>query len=295
MSWLLFMDESGHDHKQMPYEVRGGFALHARHLWPFIEAAIGLEQDCFGGRLSEWGHEVKGSKLLDSKRIGFACQEPPQVPEERRANCRRFLTKRLEGKAPVRAEFSAYGQACLEMARGAFRLLAQHEARVFASMIPRGVRPPRDYHASEFLRKDHVFLLERYFYFLESVQEHGLLVMDTVEKQADQGFLGQMRKYFTETQTGRQRAHWVIPAPLFVDSEVAYPVQVADLCIYVINKGYRVGRGMTAEKIPKLQTEFESLLQGLQYQGHGYRDGRVYQSYGIFLVPDPYTPRVFVV
>ena len=27
MAWLLFLDESGHDHKQMPYEVRGGVAL----------------------------------------------------------------------------------------------------------------------------------------------------------------------------------------------------------------------------------------------------------------------------
>jgi hypothetical protein len=38
MSWLLFLDESGHDHKQMPYEVRGGVALHARELWPFVRA-----------------------------------------------------------------------------------------------------------------------------------------------------------------------------------------------------------------------------------------------------------------
>ena len=29
MSWLLFLDESGHDHRNMPYEVRGGIALHA--------------------------------------------------------------------------------------------------------------------------------------------------------------------------------------------------------------------------------------------------------------------------
>jgi hypothetical protein len=28
MSWLLFLDESGHDHKNTPYEVRGGFAIH---------------------------------------------------------------------------------------------------------------------------------------------------------------------------------------------------------------------------------------------------------------------------
>lgn len=27
MSWLLFMDESGYDHRVMPYEVTGGIAL----------------------------------------------------------------------------------------------------------------------------------------------------------------------------------------------------------------------------------------------------------------------------
>ena len=37
MSWLLFLDESGHDHRTMPYEVRGGVALHASELWPFVQ------------------------------------------------------------------------------------------------------------------------------------------------------------------------------------------------------------------------------------------------------------------
>ena len=32
MAWLFFIDESGHDHKHMPYEVRGGFAIHVSEL-----------------------------------------------------------------------------------------------------------------------------------------------------------------------------------------------------------------------------------------------------------------------
>jgi hypothetical protein len=36
MAWFLFMDESGHDHKQMPYEVRGGFAIAEDRLWPLL-------------------------------------------------------------------------------------------------------------------------------------------------------------------------------------------------------------------------------------------------------------------
>ena len=43
MSYLLFMDESGHDHRNCPYEVRGGVALHAGRLWPFVQGMLELE------------------------------------------------------------------------------------------------------------------------------------------------------------------------------------------------------------------------------------------------------------
>ncbi len=74
MSWLLFMDESGHDHKAMPYEVRGGVALHASQLWPFVQAVQRLELDCFGGSLALYKKELKGSTLLDKKRYRLAAQ-----------------------------------------------------------------------------------------------------------------------------------------------------------------------------------------------------------------------------
>jgi len=31
------MDESGHDHGEAPYEVRGGFAIHVSKLWDFVQ------------------------------------------------------------------------------------------------------------------------------------------------------------------------------------------------------------------------------------------------------------------
>ena len=37
MSYFLFMDESGHDHKIAPYEVRGGIAIDIEKLWHFIQ------------------------------------------------------------------------------------------------------------------------------------------------------------------------------------------------------------------------------------------------------------------
>jgi hypothetical protein len=76
MSWLLFLDESGHDHKTMPYEVRGGIALHDRELWPFAQAVQRLELDAFGAELAQYKTELKGSKLLDKDRFKWAAQGP---------------------------------------------------------------------------------------------------------------------------------------------------------------------------------------------------------------------------
>ena len=75
MSWLLFMDESGHDHKQMPYEVRGGVAIQDRRVWPFVRAIANLELACFGVRLVDFKKEFKGEKLLDKDRLRWAFQD----------------------------------------------------------------------------------------------------------------------------------------------------------------------------------------------------------------------------
>lgn len=188
MSWLLFLDESGHDHKQMPYEVRGGIALQDSQLWPFTRAVQQLERECFGCSLHEFQKELKGSTLLDKKRFRFANQAGPMSPPERRKHAQSFLMKGFQKQTPTSTEFCAYGQACLEMVRGLFQLLRDHRAVLFASVIPCGtgeVSGPTE----EFLRKDQVFLLERYFYFLEREKQNGLLVMDGTEKNLDRKFV----------------------------------------------------------------------------------------------------------
>ncbi len=292
MSWLLFLDESGHDHRTMPYEVRGGIALHARELWPFVQEVQRLELACFGEILHQFGKELKGCKLLDKDRFKWAEQDEPMTDEERRKHCRAFLAKGLEKKAPRKQEFTAYGQACLEMARGIFELLRNHRAQLFASAIPRDVERPDTFEAVEFLRKDHVFLFERFFFFLESEKEHGLLVMDEVEKSSDRRFVRQLERYFTKTTTGRYRSSWIVPTPFFVSSDMAYPVQAADMAIYCINWGFRLpSRGMDGEVREKISSEFGPWLAALQFRGEGYRQGQTYSEFGIVFVPDPYTPR----
>ena len=236
MRYLLFMDESGHDHKTMPYEVRGGIALHARELWPFIQAMRHEEKAAFGTALSRYGGEVKGRRLLDADRFRWAAQGGRIADALRR--------------------------------RHVLRLLHRHAAVLFASAIPAQVRRPAAPQAHGFLRKDHVFLLERFFYFLEDREEHGLLVMDETEKELDRQFVRRLQAYFTRTATGRLRTGWIVPAPLFVASDMNYPVQAADVCIYCLNWGFRLpARGMNAPVREEISAEFAQHVARLQYRG----------------------------
>lgn len=180
MSWLLFLDESGHDHKQMPYEVRGGVALHVGKLWPFVRAMQKLELDAFGAQLSLYRKELKGSTLLDKKRF----------------------------------------------------------------------------------------------------------------KSADRRFVQRLEGYFTKTTIGRYRSHWMVPSPFFVASDMSYAVQAADLCIYCVNWGYRLPeQGMNAPARTEIERAFGAWLDRLQFRGEGYRDGRVFRTFGIVHVPDLFEAR----
>lgn len=291
MSWLLFLDESGHDHRNMPYEVRGGIALHASQLWPFVQGMQRVELDSFGCHLHQFRKELKGSTLLDRKRFRLAGQASSMEAEARRKHARAFLTKGLQHASPTRDEFTAYGQACLDMSRGTFQLLRSHGAVLFAVAIPRSVRKPANPVADEYLRKDHVFLLERFFYFLEAKREHGLLVMDEVDKSEDRRFVRKLESYFTLTQKGRYRTAWIVPSPFFVSSDMAYPVQAADLCVYCVNWGFRLpSQGMVEPTRAEIADEFGPWLNQLQFRGQGYEQGHVFDTYGIRFVPNPYAP-----
>ena len=292
MSFLLFMDESGHDHRHCPYEVRGGVTLHVRRLWPFIQALKNLEEISYGTLLHRYGREIKGHKLLDKDRFRWARQIDILDDEARRKHCIAFLNKTARQEKVNRIEFSAYGQASLKMAREIFSLLNDHEIVIFASVIPKNVRKPDSYRSTDYLRKDQVFMFERFFNFLEKENEQGILVLDETETRLDRKFVEQMERYFTKTYTGRYRSSRVVPSPFFVSSDMTYPIQVADLCIYCINWGFRIPYGMDGETRVDIEDEFQPWLNTLQYRGESRgRDGEMHHLFGIVFVPDPYENR----
>ena len=110
--------------------MQGGFAIHVRLLWPFVQAIRQREFDCFGCQLHEYKNEIKGATLLSKKHYRFAEQGELFPDEDRRRLCRSFLTKgdKTKNSTPRRDEFTAYGQSCLLMAQEIMRLLQEHEA-----------------------------------------------------------------------------------------------------------------------------------------------------------------------
>ena len=48
---------------------------------------------------------------------------------------------------------------------------------------------------------------------------------------------------------------------------------------------------MNADRRTEIANTFGADLASLQFQGQGYRDGQVFDTYGIVCVPDPYELR----
>lgn len=226
---------------------------------------------------------------MDKDRFKWAEQDVALDDLARRKHAVGFLNKGVVKDRPTRIEFTAYGQASLLMARGIFELLRNHEAKLFAVAILRDVKKPATFEAEEYLRKDQVFLLERYFFFLEAERMPGLLVLDETDRTEDRRFVRRLERYFTQCHTGRYRTAWIVPSPFFVSSEMTYPIQAADICIYCINHCFRIPAwGMDAPVRQEMVEEFRSWLYDLQWQGDGYKDGQVFHAYGITYVANPY-------
>jgi hypothetical protein len=289
VSFLFFLDESGHDHRSCPYEVRGGIVLHASRLWSFVQDIAVREESCFGVRLREFNVEIKGSFLLDKKKFRWANQGPLLDDVARRKNCISFLNKGKQQTSPSETEFRAFGQACLVFARAIFAALRTHEAKIFASVVPSTVQKPDTHRAEDFLRRDLVFLLERYFNFIAPRNETGLLVFDETDASADRHFIRQIERYFTRTQPGRFRANSIVPVPFFVESGLTRAVQAADVCIYAINWGFRLpSRGMDAEVRREIADEFGPWILSLQAEGLSVDDSGAHQWYSVVYVPAHY-------
>jgi hypothetical protein len=283
---LLFMDESGTDHKEAPYEVLAGVAIREHDLWNLIQAIRSTERSCFGTLLSTTNVEIKGNKLLRKKVFRFASQAPPIDPEQRTALALSFL-RRGEDKAhggATRDEFTAYGQACLSFVEEVFALCARFGVRIFAAMVEPNAPQP----SGKLLRKDYSYLFERFFNYLEdrSAEEMGLLVFDERERGLCRRLADQMSEYFITTYHGLVRSSRIVPEPFFVHSDLTTVVQVADLVAYSLNWGLRLSR-MNSPTRGEMEL-FGSLAFDLRYVGQrpSENPNQIRPTYGVFYVDD---------
>lgn len=268
---LLFVDESGQDHKDMPYEVLAGVSVAEENLWNLVKAIRSAEKEHFGDYLRNLRcSEVKAQKLLKKKTFRLAAQRVVVPEEELSTLAGAFLRKGVDAHErglpdsnPTAKEITAYARTVIRFVEQVLDIAAGFDVRVFASII--NVDDART--RPDLLQKDMVYLFERYFYYLESLEgrNRGLVVFDEIDKSKAQQLIQQMAKYFLGTETGKFRSSRIIPEPFFVHSELTTGIFLADLAAYIIGWGWRCKRMKKAhrEELRPLADK----LQEMQFRG----------------------------
>jgi hypothetical protein len=268
VAFLLFIDESGQDRCESPYEVLAGVAVEDTRTWNLITAIQHAEMDHFGQRISAGQLELKAKKILKRKTFRLAAQLPEMAAPDRLRLTMECLaegaaaTKEKRPGKPTRGQLTALGQAKLAFAKAVLAICAQHGARAFASILEDGPKP-----SGTFLRKDYTYLFERFYYFLEEQYPYhqGIIIFDELDKSQSHLLVDQMCQYFLETAKGKMRAARIIPEPMFVHSDLTSLVQVADIVAYVISWAVRPNKDMTKPVRQEL-VPFAKLVDGLRHR-----------------------------
>lgn len=298
MSYLLCMDESGHDHGAAPFEVRGGICVHATNVWALTQKIKGLEFFCFGDHLHHYrsedkgeAPELKGKKLLKSKKFTLAGQNPnPLGDQERQELCRRLLAKGVRKESPTRDELTAVGKASLLFCDQLLRVLHDHDVVIFASRIPRGTdRPKQDSEA--LIRKDQFFLFERFDRFLRAERETGILILDESDKALDRKYVNSLERLFRNHETARRFTKTIVPNPFFVASDMSYLVQAADIVLYILNWGFRLTLRDAAPPRMELENLDAGRIKAMTDRRRVRTGERSFTSYSVFDVRDPWEYR----
>lgn len=279
MARLLFLDESGQDQRESPYEVLAGVAIEDKQLWPLIKAIQELEVRYFGQRYAAMDREMKAKKLLKRKTFRHAAQAAPMQHPARTELAQRCLA---DGPSATREELTALAQAKIAFCAAILQATIDAGGVVLAAMIPKSA--PRA--EGDFLRKDYAFIFERYFYLLEdSGDEAGLIVFDELERSQSHLLVDQMHRYFLHTTRGLARARLVVPEPFFVHSELTTGVQIADLVAYTIAWAVRL-TGQEEPGRPEM-AELARLTLDLRYDTQRDLPGRPrFRVYGIARIND---------
>jgi hypothetical protein len=243
---LLFVDESGQDNQDMPCEVLAGVAISQANLWNCIKAIRAAEKEHFGDYLRNLRvSEMKAKRLLKRKRFRLAEQRIEIPSEELPRLAHRALIKGMEAhqagcesSAVTARELTGYSRSVLRFVDSVLDIAAGFDLKIIAAVVDAGAaRSDR-----EVLRKDAVYLYERYFHLLQDhiPERRGLIIFDELEKSRAKLLIQRMAAYFLGTETGRFRASRIVPEPFFVHSELTTGIFLADLAAYILGWGWRL-------------------------------------------------------
>jgi hypothetical protein len=212
--------------------------------------------------------EVKARKLLKKKRFDEAHRDVEMSHDESVRLANSLLTK---GKAargtptnnPTYREIVAYSRRVLDFVDAVLGIAAGFSVQVFASVVAADAPRPDNL----LLRKDYVYLFERYFYFLETLppRDRGLIVFDELDKAQSHILLQQMAAYFLGTRTGQYRSSRIVPEPFFVHSDLATGVFLADLVAYILGWGWRLASMPQASRV-ELRS-YATKIHEMQFHG----------------------------
>jgi len=260
MGYFLFIDESGQDHKESPYEVLAGVAIKDEDLWKLVQEIHDAEIAHFGRRYSDGKREVKARSVIKRKAFTHAAYDPIILPHEVPNLAKECLDNGQINNS--RRHQKALALAKIAYVSDVFAICERYRCKIFASIVEPDAPPTQ----SGGLRKDYGYLFERFFRFLEDettesgYPQQGVLVFDELEKTKSHILIEQAHKYFKDTATGRLRASLVIPEPFFIHSDLTTGVQIADLAAYCIAWGLRFGamdKPVRAELKPYVEKIFK--------------------------------------
>lgn len=172
-----------------------------------------------------------------------------------------------DGARAGRIQITALAQSKLIYVRALLDLCTDYRCKMFATLVKDSTM---DMPIQGYLTKQYIYLLERFYYFLEdrSDKHQGIIIFDENDKSRSQEMLLQFDQYFKATIKGRERANLIIPEPIFVHSDLTTGVQVADIIAYVVSWAYRyreLDKPLRGELLPYLDIikrfQFKTLRQ----------------------------------
>lgn len=132
MAYFLFVDESGQDRKDSPYEVLAGIAIKDSLLWTIVKELHAAEIDAFGRRYSEGPSELKGTKLLKTKVFHHARLNVQITDDQIPVLAKQALDN---GATANVSHFKALALAKLRYVRNVFDICQRHDCKAFASIV----------------------------------------------------------------------------------------------------------------------------------------------------------------